>query len=86
MIEPQFPGIAHHAQHHRLARRAFAVGHRLPAVVIEIPQALETAHHRRTVLTLVLMHLGPSLIRCQQDGQNGEQTTQQLAHRTATNP
>ena len=81
MIEPQFSGIAHHAQHHRLARRAFAVGHRLPAVVVEVPQALQRTNHGNTGLVFVLMNLGPGQTRReQQQPQSSQQTAEQTAH------
>ena len=81
MIEPQFSGIAHYAQHYRLARRAFAVSHRLPAVVIEIPQALQRTDHGDAILVFVLMNLGPCQTwREQQQPQSSQQTAEQTAH------
>ena len=81
MIEPQFSGVAHHAQHYRLAGRALPVGHRLPAVVIEVPQALQRTNHGNTGLVFVLMNLGPGQTwREQQQPQSSQQTAEQTAH------
>ena len=44
VIQPHPARVAHDPQPQRPARWAFAVGHHLPALVVEIPQAFQTAH------------------------------------------
>ena len=57
MIQTEPTWEANEPQHDGLTWLPLSVCHRLPTVVVEIPQALQGAHHGDAGLILVLVHL-----------------------------
>ena len=82
VIEAHLAGIAHDAQQQRPARGALAVGHQLPGLVIEIPQAFQAAQHRHAVFIFMAVELGRGLTRQPQPQQQPQPTRQQTAQKS----
>ena len=81
MIQTQTPGVANDPENHRFTGLPLPIGHRLPAVVVEVPETFERTQHRHACLVLMLMHLGGGKTRAaEQQHQGTDQAHQQTAH------
>ena len=56
VVKPHLAGVAHDAQLQGAARMALAISHHLPALVVEVAQTLEAAHHRGAIFVVVGVH------------------------------
>jgi hypothetical protein len=63
MVEAQFAGITNNSEYHGFTGFALPIGHRLPAVVIQIAEALQRPNHGNTGFAFMLMDLSPGNAR-----------------------
>jgi hypothetical protein len=59
VIQAHAAGVAHDPQGDWPAGRTGAIGHGLPALIVEVAQAFEAAHHLLAVFIRMGVHLGP---------------------------